>query len=61
MIYATGDTHGNFQRFAPEHFPEQAGMTKEDYMLICGDYTVKNIMPKPFMEYHNKPHSFSAL
>ena len=38
MIYATGDTHGNFQRFAPEHFPEQAGMTKEDYMLICGDF-----------------------
>ena len=25
MIYATGETHGNFQRFAPEHFPEQAG------------------------------------
>ena len=25
MIYATSDTHGNFQRFAPEHFPEQAG------------------------------------
>ena len=38
MIYATGDTHGNFQRFAPEHFPEQAGMTKEDYMIICGDF-----------------------
>ena len=38
MIYATGDTHGHFQRFAPEHFPEQAGMTKEDYMIICGDF-----------------------
>ena len=38
MIYATGDSHGNFQRFAPEHFPGQAGMTKEDYMLICGDF-----------------------
>lgn len=38
MIYATGDTHGNFQRFAPEHFPEQAGMTKEDYIIICGDF-----------------------
>ena len=37
MIYATGDTHGNFQRFALEHFPEQSGMTKEDYMIICGD------------------------
>ena len=44
MIYATGDTHGNFQRFAPEHFPEQAGMTKEDYMIICGDYIEKNII-----------------
>ena len=38
MIYATGDTHGNFQRFAPEHFPEQVRMTKEDYMIICGDF-----------------------
>lgn len=38
MIYATGDTHGSFQRFQPEHFPEQAGMTKEDYVIICGDF-----------------------
>lgn len=38
MIYATGDTHGDFQRFEPEHFPEQSGMTKEDYMIICGDF-----------------------
>lgn len=38
MIYATGDTHGNFERFQPEHFPEQAEMTKEDYMIICGDF-----------------------
>lgn len=36
--YATGDTHGNFQRFEPEHFPEQSGMTIEDYMIICGDF-----------------------
>ena len=38
MIYATGDTHGNFQRFAPEHFPEQAQMTRDDFMIICGDF-----------------------
>ena len=38
MIYATGDTHGNFERFQPEYFPEQAEMTKEDYMIICGDF-----------------------
>lgn len=38
MIYATGDTHGSFQRFQPEHFPEQAGMTRDDYVIICGDF-----------------------
>ena len=38
MIYATGDTHGNFQRFAPEHFPEQAQMSRDDFMIICGDF-----------------------
>ena len=38
MIYATGDTHGNFQRFQTQHFPEQVSMTREDYMIICGDF-----------------------
>ena len=37
MIYATGDLHGNSLRFQPQYFPEQAGMTKDDYMIICGD------------------------
>ena len=49
MIYATGDTHGKFERFQPEYFPEQAEMTKEDYMIICGDYIEKNIIPKSFI------------
>ena len=34
MIYATGDTHGNFQRFTPEHFPEQAQKAKFHYWLF---------------------------
>ena len=38
MIYVTGDTHGNFLRFQLEHFPEQAGMTKEDMVIIAGDF-----------------------
>lgn len=37
MIYVTGDTHGNFRRFQPEYFPEQAGMTKKDVVIITGD------------------------
>ena len=38
MIYATGDLHGNALRFQPEYFPEQAKMTKDDYMIVCGDF-----------------------
>ena len=38
MIYATGDCHGNFRRFQPEYFPEQAGVTKNDVVIIAGDF-----------------------
>ena len=38
MIYATGDTHGNFERFREEYFPEQTSMTKDDYVIVCGDF-----------------------
>ena len=38
MVFATGDTHGNFLRFQPENFPEQESMTKNDYVIICGDF-----------------------
>ena len=38
MIYATGDLHGNTLRFQPQYFPEQADMTKDDYMIVCGDF-----------------------
>lgn len=38
MIYATGDTHGEFNRFTKANFPERVGMTKEDCVLICGDF-----------------------
>ncbi len=39
MIFVTGDTHGDFKsRFNSEAFPEQKQMTKEDYLIICGDF-----------------------
>lgn len=38
MIYITGDCHGNFERFNVSIFPEQNDMTKEDYVIICGDF-----------------------
>ena len=38
MVFATGDCHGNFERFKAEYFPEQAQMTKEDVMICTGDF-----------------------
>ena len=37
-IYMTGDTHGEFDRFTPEAFPQQAELTREDFVIICGDF-----------------------
>lgn len=48
-IFLTGDTHGDFSRFCPEVFREQERLTKEDYVIICGDYIEKNIIPKSFI------------
>lgn len=39
MIYLTGDTHAEFKhRFNTDNFPEQKEMTKDDYVIICGDF-----------------------
>ena len=37
-IFATGDTHGNFERFRPEYFPEGRELTEEDVVIILGDF-----------------------
>lgn len=39
MIYVTGDTHGDWiQRFKTDSFPDQKLLTKEDYVIVCGDF-----------------------
>ena len=38
MIYITGDCHREYRRFNTQNFPEQKEMTKEDYVIICGDF-----------------------
>ena len=37
-IWITGDCHASFHRFSTENFPEQYEMTKNDYVIICGDF-----------------------
>lgn len=40
MIYLTGDIHGtlDINRLLIERFPEQHNLTKEDYVIILGDF-----------------------
>ena len=40
MIFVTGDTHGthDFHKLNSKNFPEQKSMTREDYLIICGDF-----------------------
>lgn len=41
MIYVTGDTHGNWKsRLNGYAFPEQKQMTKDDYVIILGDFGI---------------------
>lgn len=38
MVYVTGDCHADFSRFSTKIFTEQKEMTKEDCVIICGDF-----------------------
>lgn len=38
MIYITGDCHAEFNRFSTKRFPDQNELTKDDYVIICGDF-----------------------
>ena len=40
-IYVTGDIHGTpFPRLNTKIFPDQKHLTKDDYVIICGDFGV---------------------
>lgn len=40
MIFITGDLHGDYDihKLTVKNFPEQKEMTKDDYLIICGDF-----------------------
>lgn len=37
-VYITGDVHGVFDRLGPGFYPELDALTKEDHLIICGDF-----------------------
>ena len=38
MIYITGDIHGDPRRFSADNFLEQKEMTRDDFVIILGDF-----------------------
>lgn len=40
MIYITGDCHANFVKFNADNFPEQADMSRDDIVIVCGDFGI---------------------
>lgn len=54
MIYVTGDIHGNPNRLSNKHWPIAKELTKEDYVIICGDFgIVWDYEGENSMEDHN--------
>ena len=40
MLYITGDCHADWSKFSTMAFPEQKEMTREDFVLVCGDFGI---------------------
>ena len=66
MIYLTGDTHSDFARFSTDKFQIQKEMTKNDYVIICGDfggvwnYLVESTYEKYWLNWLNEKN-FTTL
>ena len=66
MIYLTGDCHSDFSRFGIDKFTIQNEMTKNDYIIICGDfggvwnYLVESTYEKYWLDWLNE-RNFTTL
>lgn len=38
MIFVTGDCHADFRKLNTKYFPDQVALTKNDYVIVCGDF-----------------------
>lgn len=38
MIFITGDCHADFHKFSTAMFPDQKTMTRDDFVIVCGDF-----------------------
>lgn len=42
MIYITGDCHANWTKFSKPVFQDQMKMSRDDYVIVCGDFGIWN-------------------
>lgn len=40
MVYITGDCHADFRKFSTHNFPDQKDMTRDDIVIVCGDFGI---------------------
>ena len=40
IVYITGDTHADWKRFSTKRFPGQKTLSRDDYVIICGDFGI---------------------
>ena len=46
MVYITGDCHADWKRFSTDRFPEQKEMTRDDIVIVCGDFGLWHDTPE---------------
>ena len=46
MIYITGDCHADWTKFSSSSFPEQKKMTRNDFVIVCGDFGIWHDTPQ---------------
>lgn len=46
MVFVTGDCHANWNRFAVNNFPIQKELTKDDIVIVCGDFGIWTDTPQ---------------
>jgi hypothetical protein len=56
MIYVTGDLHGgdvlkDINKLSADKFPEGRSLTRDDYVIICGDFGFPWLLPKTHRGY----------
>ena len=40
MVFITGDCHADFRKFSTDRFPAQKEMTRDDIVIVCGDFGI---------------------